>query len=129
MSDVIGIGTHVVECLRIGRLIERHGELFLRRVFTPAEISYCSSRGRAIQNYAAYWAGKESVLRALNTKLDGGTTMRDIELRLTPGETELKVGLGGNLKDLVARQGISNLRVSTSYCRNYATACAIAVAD
>ena len=38
--DIIGIGTDITECLRIARMIERHGELFLDRVYTSAEISY-----------------------------------------------------------------------------------------
>ncbi len=57
---VIGIGTDIVECLRIAQMIERHGELFLTRVFTPREIEYCSSRKAATQHYAGRWAAKEA---------------------------------------------------------------------
>ena len=44
---VIGIGTDIVECLRIAQMIERHGELFLTRVYTPREVEYCSARKAA----------------------------------------------------------------------------------
>ena len=39
-----GIGTDIIECLRIAKMIERHGELFLTRVYTPHEIEYCTAR-------------------------------------------------------------------------------------
>src|SRR5262245_57307194 len=42
--QIVGIGTDIVECPRIGRMIEQHGELFLRRVYTEWEIRYCQAR-------------------------------------------------------------------------------------
>ena len=41
---VLGIGTDIIECLRIAKMIERHGELFLTRVYTSHEIEYCTAR-------------------------------------------------------------------------------------
>jgi holo-[acyl-carrier protein] synthase len=58
--NVVGIGTDIVECLRIAQMIERHGELFLRRVYTTREIEYCSARKAATQHYAGRWAAKEA---------------------------------------------------------------------
>ena len=66
--SVIGIGTDIVECLRIAQMIERHGELFIGRVYTPHEIGYCSARKAATQHYAGRWAAKESVLKALDLR-------------------------------------------------------------
>ena len=42
--EIVGIGTDIVECLRIGRMIETHGELFLNRVYTEREVRYCQAR-------------------------------------------------------------------------------------
>ena len=128
-SRIAGIGTDVVECLRIATLIERHGEAFLRRVFTPAEIRFCSARARATQHYAAVWAGKEATLKALALRLGNGITMRDIELRTTTDELETKVCVGGKLRDILAQRRICDVKVSTSFCRNYATAFVIAFAE
>ncbi|MCA9228472.1 MAG: holo-ACP synthase, partial [Planctomycetales bacterium] len=64
---VIGIGTDIVECLRIAQMIERHGDLFLSRVYTPLELDYCSSRKASVQHYAGRWAAKEAVLKAIGT--------------------------------------------------------------
>ncbi len=45
--EIVGIGTDIVECLRVGRMIEQHGEQFLLRVYTEREVRYCQSgRGR-----------------------------------------------------------------------------------
>ena len=50
--NILGIGTDVVEVLRIAQMIERHGELFITRVYTPFEINYCNARKAATQHFA-----------------------------------------------------------------------------
>ena len=124
---VIGIGTDIVECLRIAQMIERHGELFLTRVFTPREIEYCSSRKAATQHYAGRWAAKEAILKALGTGWSGGIRWRDMEIR-NDGAGKPTVALGGEARNLCERLGVGNMLISISHCRNYATALAVAVA-
>ncbi len=65
--SIIGLGTDIVECLRIAQMIERHGELFIARVYTDHEIEYCKARKAWNQHYAGRWAAKEAVLKALGT--------------------------------------------------------------
>ena len=60
--EIAGIGTDIVECLRVGRMIERHGELFLRRVYTAHEIAYCQTRKRAVEHFAARCASEPTFL-------------------------------------------------------------------
>lgn len=122
----LGVGTHIVECLRIAQLIERHGELFLRRVYTTREIEYCSSRRHATQQYAATWCGKEAVLRALGMGFGGGMTWRDIEIR-PEGGTRHTVALSGVPREVFATLEIRELLISLSHCRTHATAYAIAM--
>lgn len=83
--NIAGIGTDIVECLRIAQMIERHGELFLTRVYTEREIQYCSSRKAATQHYAGRWAAKEAVLKAMGTGWAKGISWRDIEVRNDEG--------------------------------------------
>ena len=85
--DIIGIGTEIVECLRVGRMVEQHGEQFLTRVYTEREMRFCQSRRRATEQFAAYWAAKEAVLKALNTPWREGMEWTDIEIREEPGPT------------------------------------------
>ena len=81
MSHILGIGTDIIECLRIAQMIERHGELFITRVYTDYEIDYCSTKKAATQHYAGRWAAKEAVLKALGTGWIRGISWRDIEVR------------------------------------------------
>ena len=82
MSQIVGVGTEIVECLRIAHLIERHGEQFLRRVYTSSEIKFCSCRAHATQHYSKCWAGKEAVLKAMSLQLKSGLVMKNFLSRI-----------------------------------------------
>lgn len=124
--NVIGIGTDIVECLRIAHMIERHGELFLTRVYTPHEISYCSARKAATQHYAGRWAAKEAVLKALGTGWSRDIKWRDVEVRNDMGGKP-EIVLEGGALEISRRLGIDNVLISISHCRSHATAFAIAL--
>ena len=126
--DIIGIGTDITECLRIARMIERHGELFLNRVYTPEEIRYCQSRKQATQHFTGRWAAKEAVLKALGTGWVRGISWRDVEIRNDPGGKPV-VAVRGGAQDVVEQLGITKLLVSISHCYTHATACAITMGE
>jgi len=126
MSEIIGIGTDIAECLRIARMIERHGELFITRIYTPAEIEYCQSRKQATQHFTGRWAAKEAILKALGTGWIKGISWRDIEVRNEPGGKPV-VALRGGAKEVVERLGIAQILVSISHCHTHAMAYAIAI--
>src|SRR4029453_5935275 len=77
---ILGGGTDIIEVVRIGKMIERHGELFLNRVFTEDEVRYCQRRKEYTQHYAGRWAAKEAVMKALGTGFPRGVGWRDIEV-------------------------------------------------
>ncbi|MBI2481130.1 MAG: holo-ACP synthase [Planctomycetia bacterium] len=124
--NIAGIGTDIVECLRIAQMIERHGELFLTRVYTEREIQYCSSRKAATQHYAGRWAAKEAVLKAMGTGWAKGISWRDIEVRNDEGGRPL-IMLGGAAREICERRGVQDILISISHCRSHATAYALAV--
>jgi holo-[acyl-carrier protein] synthase len=126
MSTIIGIGTDITECLRIARMIERHGELFIERVYTPEEIKYCQTRKQATQHFTGRWAAKEAILKAIGTGWRKGISWRDMEIRNEPGGKPI-VGLRGGVKDVVEQLGITDIHVTISHCRSHATATAVAV--
>jgi holo-[acyl-carrier protein] synthase len=125
MAHIIGIGTDIIECLRIAQMIERHGELFINRVYTQHEIQYCQSRKLATQHYAGRWAAKEAILKALGTGWRRGISWRDIEVRNEPGGRPT-VAMRGGARDVVERLGITEMLISISHCRSHATAYALA---
>lgn len=124
--NIIGIGSNIVECLRIAQLIERHGEIFLSRVFTPHEIEYCSSRAMATQHYSGRWAAKEAVLKALGTGWSRGIGWRDIEVHNEVGGRP-SILLAGGAREVCERLEVARVMISISHCRTHATAYALAL--
>ncbi len=125
--EIVGVGSGIVECLRIGAMIERHGELFLQRVYTEREIRYCHSRRRAIEQFAAHWAAKEAVMKALATGRVEGVSWSDVEIRVGPRGRPV-VMVGGPAKDVIRSRKVGDVLVSMAHCRTYATAHATAIA-
>ncbi len=126
MPEILGIGTDITECLRIGRMIERHGELFITRVYTEAEIEYCQSRKQATQHFTGRWAAKEAIHKALGTGWIKGITWRDVEVRNEPSGKPV-VAMRGGAKEIVERLGIAQILVSISHCHTHAMAYAMAI--
>ncbi len=62
---MLGCGIDLVEVTRVRRAIERHGDRFLRRVFTPAEIDYCQSRKQPWPHWAVRFAAKEAFYKSV----------------------------------------------------------------
>ena len=123
--EIVGIGTEIVECLRIRRMIEDHGELFLLRVFSPVEIRFCQSRRHSTEHFAARWAAKEAVFRALGATGRNGI-WTDIETEVAPSGSATAV-LRGGIREQMEERGIRTIMLTLAYCRAYATATALAV--
>lgn len=121
---IVGIGTQVLECVRVRKLIDRHGEAFLRRVYTDREIRDCNGDPRTTEAFAAVWAAKDAVFRALGTPWRRGMDWTDVEI--VSGST---AEVGGATADRMAARGATRVLVTTACCRTFATATGIAVAD
>lgn len=123
---IVGLGTDIVEITRIGQMIERHGELFLQRVYTEGEIRYCQKRKEAMQHYAGRWAAKEAVMKTLGTGFTRGVGWQDIEVvTLKSGQPVIR--LSGGAKEFATQRGIDQVLITISHCRAYATATAVAM--
>lgn len=126
--NLIGIGTDIIEVARIGEMIEKHDELFLRRVYTPLEIEYCGGRKSALQHYAGRWAAKEAALKALGTGWSRGIKWTDMEVsNLMGGKPELRIH--GVASEIATEMGIQEMQISISHCQSYAVAYVIAIGD
>ena len=121
LGNVIGIGTDIIECERIGRMIEKHGDVFLNRVFTEEEQTYCSGRKAANQHFAGRWAAKEAVLKALGTGWAKGIEWTDVGVVNQQGGRPLVI-LTGMAKEISLEQGIREVLLSISHTKEYATA-------
>src|SRR5512136_2186623 len=77
---VKGIGVDIIEIARVRRSIETLGDRFLQKVFTPGEIAYCSAKNDRHQHFAARFAAKEAVSKALSTGWAGSFRWKDVEI-------------------------------------------------
>jgi holo-[acyl-carrier protein] synthase len=117
---VVGIGIDLVEIHRVKKAIEK--PLFVQRVFTPGECTYCDGRGRQnAASYAARFAAKEAVMKALGTGLSGGGTWQDIEV-LPDEQGRPVMRLAGFFGQLARELGVTRVHVTLSHAQEYATA-------
>jgi holo-[acyl-carrier protein] synthase len=122
---VVGIGVDIVSVDRIREIIERRGERFLTRVFTEDEVRYCRRCAHPEQRFAARFAAKEAVLKALGVGWQKGASFRDVEVRVNalgaPG-----VRLSGRAFEISRERGIERVFLSLSHDEHYAVAQAVA---
>jgi holo-[acyl-carrier protein] synthase len=123
---IYGIGIDVVEVGRIASAIERLGEPFLAKLFTRAEREYCDVQKKPELHYAARFAAKEAVSKALGTGIGGQAGWLDLEITRDPAGAP-KLLLQGAAADFTKAQGISEIQISLTHAREYAAANAIAI--
>lgn len=80
MAAIQGIGVDVIDLQRIRRTIEEMGDAFVRKLFTEAEIAYCQAKKSPHQHFAARFAAKEAVSKALQTGWGGVFRWKDVEV-------------------------------------------------
>ena len=116
---LIGVGCDVIEIARVQKAIER--EAFVERVYAPNEIAYCRSRGKqAAASFAARFAAKEAVLKALGTGLRGGELQEIVITNDALGKP--RVRLVGYHAQLAEQLGVKNIAISMSHSREMALA-------
>jgi holo-[acyl-carrier protein] synthase len=99
---IIGIGSDITDVRRIAKVIDRHGERFLDRVFTPTERNRAEGRAKQAETYAKRFAAKEACAKALGTGFRAGVWWRDMGVvNLSSGRPTMKL-TGGALERLKA---------------------------
>jgi len=81
---IVGTGVDLVEIKRFHKAVERWGERFLSRLFTPAELAYARPRKSMMQHLAARFAAKEAVVKALGAPKGLGLEWKDLEITHAP---------------------------------------------
>ncbi len=75
---ILGIGQDITDIRRVAKVIERHGERFLTRIFTDAERARAERRAKRVETYAKRFAAKEACAKALGTGMRRGVFWRDM---------------------------------------------------
>ncbi len=124
--DIVAHGVDLVDIARIEAMLVALGERFTTRCFTEDERTYADSAARTrAERYAARFACKEAVLKALGTGWREGISWRHIEVRRTPSG-QPQVTLSGRCAELADEMGIGGWHVSLSHTRDNAMASVIA---
>jgi holo-[acyl-carrier protein] synthase len=112
----ISCGTDIIEIERIKQSIQKYEEKFKENIFTANEVEYCEShKMQRYQHYAARFAAKEAIFKAISKKLSSNYAWTDFEIINTEsGKPEVV------LKTEIAE--IESIDISLSHCRDYATA-------
>jgi holo-[acyl-carrier protein] synthase len=122
---IAGIGVDIIEVERIAQALDRHGERFAARVFTPGELAECwPSEQQRCRRLAARFAAKEAALKALGIGLRGVSWQEIDVVKDELGKPSLR--LTGRLADIAAKQGITAMHLSLSHCKEYAMAQVVA---
>ena len=125
---VISTGVDLVEVERIQKALEngRIGKRFRDRVFTEKEIQYCDKKQRGkYESYAARFAAKEAVMKALGRGWGSKVRWLDIEVaRLRSGKPEIV--LHGPTAELAEQIGIRRWALSITHTKEHGLACVIA---
>ena len=125
---IVGTGVDIAEVARVKAAVERYGERFLRRVFTPEEARYALSKANAAERLAARFAAKEAAMKAIGTGLRHGVTWHDVEVvRLPGGRPTLK--LTGKAGEFAERLGCKHMHLSLSHTETHAIAHVILESD
>ncbi|MBV9078252.1 MAG: holo-ACP synthase [Methylobacteriaceae bacterium] len=97
---ILGIGSDLCDITRIERSLERFGDRFTARVFTPGEQATCDRRATRAASYARRFAAKEACSKALGTGMRAGVFWRDMEVANLPGGKPVLRLSGGALERL-----------------------------
>jgi holo-[acyl-carrier protein] synthase len=124
---IVGIGIDLVKIDRIDKAVRNHTG-FLEKVFTDKEREYCTRQKFPAQHFAARFAAKEAVLKAIGTGWSTGVKWTDMEVLHGEGGGPI-VNISGRVKDLMDLRGVKQIFVSYSHDEGYAVAQAVLVGE
>lgn len=123
---LIGLGCDIIETERIKGVLEKHGERFLKRVFTDEERAYCDSLKYPHKHYAARWAAKEAVSKCFTTGI--GEHLEWTSVSVYHGTRhEPLARLDAKAQALLASVGATHVMLTLSHIDTHAMAVAALV--
>ena len=125
--DIIGVGIDATEISRIADSIERWGDRFVNRVFTPGEIAYCRRKRDSASSFAARFAAKEAAMKALGTGHSRGVFWTGIEVVRRHGPPLL--AFHGGAAARFAQMGGTGSLLTLTHSREMAIAHVLLVRD
>ena len=111
---ILGTGVDLAEVRRIREAIERYGERFVHRIYTPGEIAYVERKANKFERYAGRFAAKEAGMKAIGTGWKRGVTWKDFEVANLPsGRPTLR--LHGEAAKVAEKMGVKSISLSITH--------------
>jgi holo-[acyl-carrier protein] synthase len=111
---IAGVGTDLVEVLRIRQSVERFGDRFLNRIYTEVERNYCLSKANQFERLAARFAAKEAGMKALGTGWNCGVSWQDFQVvNALSGRPTLR--LAGTAAKIADKAGVRHISLSMTH--------------
>ena len=120
---IVGVGVDLTPVSRMARAMSAHPERLEARLFTDAERAYCRARADAGQHFAARFAAKEALLKALH--VPEGLRWHELEVVNDEGGAP-RFRLSGNAAAAAARAGVRHLHLSITHADDAAVAFVVA---
>jgi holo-[acyl-carrier protein] synthase len=124
--EIVAHGIDLVDCPRIEQMMQRHGERFLKRIFTVSEQTYAEANRNTIEKLAGRFAAKEAILKLMGTGWRGKIAWTDIEI-INNAVGQPEVTLEGEVKEIAEKLGIGHISISITHTANFAIASAVAL--
>ena len=125
-GTLIGLGCDLIEVDRIHKVLEKHGDRFLKRVFTDEEKAYCSSVKHPHKHYAARWAAKEAVSKCFTTGIGSHLDWTSVSV-YHGSRKEPLVRLDAKATALLHEVGATHVWLTLSHTETHAMAVAALV--
>lgn len=121
---ILGTGIDLCEVSRMGAKVRAPADEFVDQVFLPGEIAYCGAKRHPAEHFAARFAAKEAVVKALAGANGGGSFWQDIEI-MNESDGRPVVRLHGRAKEMADALGVRRVFVSLTHTRDIAAATAV----
>ena len=118
---IVGTGVDIAEVPRIKSSVERFGDRFVQRVFTPREIAYVSRKANKYERFAARFAAKEAGMKAIGTGWRRGVRWQDFEVANLPSGRPTLI-FHGKAKEFADQLGAKNVSLSITHTKEQALA-------
>ncbi|MCH9811890.1 holo-ACP synthase [bacterium] len=122
-KSIFGLGTDIISIERFRKSVEKHGDVFLEKLFLTAEIAYCKKHADPIPSFAARFSAKEAIVKALGEGFGEKLAFHDIEItKDAKGKPHVSLS-----EKAQKHFNAPTFHLSLSHCKEYATATAIAL--
>ncbi len=121
---MLGVGTDICDVARIAKLLDTYRDTFLSKNFKDFEIEYCEARANKAQHYAARFAAKEAMAKALGTGFVQGLSPLSFAIKNDEAGKPIAI-LDSEVLDIMKKKGATKMDISLSHLKDFAIAFAV----